>query len=845
MNNFFWYTFSFLSGFCALTFELLVYKIFSLQFGTTHGAGATVLAAYLLGSGLGIFLLGRLRFSILDKELGFALSQGLAGVTVALTLPVLKAIDTLFVPGILGSSTVLHYIIAFGVLLLPTFFLGGAIPLLYRVMIRKENNRGKTIGAVYGWNIAGGALGTVCTTFYLVPTLGITTSNLIIAGMLLLILGLYPLVSRAAERSSKPPQTGSERISPKGFLPSSETIVTAFLLGFCGLTLELVWMRILSTFLPNRNYSFGIILAIYLVGYALGNLIISRRILLGKDRAGRLAKILLGLSFITMTVIPLTRLLPDLLYLVRETLISPWRQVIVVPGLLSIVMVFPATVLMGMTLPLLVSLFKTEPSEIGSEVGVLFGANISGSIIGVLLAGFIFISTLGSLRTALVIAMLYTLTGCYLLLKGKKILSKKRIALRAGFLFLALEIFAFVAYPYLPKPLPVSVSREESRDDELLFYKEAASGTISVIDDQKTGIRWSYINNSAVCGTTYDALKVVRILAHLPLLLHAAPREVLVIGFGLGVTTGNISSYPVEIIDCVELCPEIVEAAPLYASFNRDVLSDRRVNLSGGDGRIWLKHSNRTYDVITCDPTHPALGSGNLYTTEFFKLAKSHLKEPGIFVQYFPLRFLTPDELKRAIATFHDIFPQSYFCLGLSHGVMVGSTSSLSIDPQLWRERLRINPARSDLMKSSLARIYDWLALIMMGPQELTQFCHNIPLVTDDKPVLEYPGFNSLHPFTWSRNLDSLMPMRNIKAVLRILTEESKQDKTFLTTLERFFEAKTLLIKGNSALGRGNIDQALHYLGKAKRLNWDDEEIRNFHQYLSQLRAAEKLQQYQ
>ena len=123
----------------------------------------------------------------------------------------------------------------------------------------------------------------------------------------------------------------------------------------------------------------------------------------------------------------------------------------------------------------------------------------------------------------------------------------------------------------------------------------------------------------------------------------------MIIGFGIGVTTSAVAQHPLENIDCVEICPGVKEAAPLFEKFNQKVWQNPKVNFIAGDGRNYLLLTKKKYDIISCDPVHPGLGSGSLYSKEYFELCKNLVKPGGVISQYLPLHKLTLDDLKNAL----------------------------------------------------------------------------------------------------------------------------------------------------------------------------------------------------
>ncbi|MBN2381263.1 fused MFS/spermidine synthase [bacterium] len=828
-----------IGGLAGLIFELVLFKALSVQLGTTHTALAIVLAAYMAGFGLGTAFFGRFRVFSWNDRTVLIISQVLAGVLVAFCLGILHILDKLIVT--FKLSVTVEYLLIFLAIIPPVFCMGALVPLLYKLGYRTGAARGPVFSWIFGMNSAGSVVGVLLATFILVPGLGLTVTNYG-ATLFLFCVALGIWAVRPTEQGLGPDSGARDELSERE-ISWIGLASMAGIAGFCGLALEIVWVRILGTFLPNRTYSFGLVLAIYLLGYALGSLTAGPLLKKRRRPISSLPLLFLVLGLMSLGTVSLITFIPDVMYLLRDYLASSWRQIIVPPVFMSFLMVFPATFFMGLVLPFLVAFSSVERQNVGYEVGYLYGTNILCSIAGSLLAGFVGLPVLGVARTALIVGILYAGVALTILLRQKNTTLSGRILLFVSGGILCISCLGLIKPGFLPKPTPVSVGREESRDDKLLFFKETAAGTITVVEDARTNIRWSYINNSAVCGTTYDALKAVRMLAHLPLLAHAHPEQVLIIGFGLGVTAGNVLTYPVSRVDCVELCPELVEAAPLYQPFNGEVLTDPRLTVHAGDGRRWLKRSDRKFDVITCDPTHPVLGSGNLYTREYFQLVRDHLTEQGTFVQYYPFRYLTTDELKSALATFLDVFPHAYLWLGYSHGVMLGCAQPLKINPTVWQQALSDNPRRFDLLRSSLSRTFDWLALLLMGPAELKEFCGQVRPVLDTKPILEYPRFSSVHPYTWADNMSEVSARRSVESVQQLIISEQLDDD-FMATLDRFYQGQTLLIQGNIERARGRVEAALELFLEARTTNWDDTEIRSVHEFLQEQLGQERKRRY-
>ncbi|MEZ5196950.1 MAG: hypothetical protein R2764_11250 [Bacteroidales bacterium] len=154
-------------------------------------------------------------------------------------------------------------------------------------------------------------------------------------------------------------------------------------------------------------------------------------------------------------------------------------------------------------------------------------------------------------------------------------------------------------------------------------------------------------------------------IGHLPFFIGLDCKEVLIVGFGIGVTTSTIASHPeVKSIDCVELAPGLKDAAIYFSDINENIINDPRLNFIAGDGRHFLQRTNKKYDLISSDPTLPILGSANLYSKEYFELCKAHLTEKGMVSQYLPLHKLRPQDFQGIIKTFQSVFTEATVWLG-------------------------------------------------------------------------------------------------------------------------------------------------------------------------------------
>src|SRR5207244_1746420 len=153
--------------------------------------------------------------------------------------------------------------------------------------------------------------------------------------------------------------------------------------------------------------------------------------------------------------------------------------------------------------------------------------------------------------------------------------------------------------------------------------------------------------------------RYMRLFAYLPLAFHPAAKNVLLLWYGCGVTADAFTrKSTVERIDAVDISKEVFALADSYSGINySNPLRDPRVHAVVQDGRFFLQASPQQYDIISGEPPPPkVMGAVNLYTSEFFRLMHSRLKEGGIATFWLPINQLKVDEAKAILRAFHEAF---------------------------------------------------------------------------------------------------------------------------------------------------------------------------------------------
>ena len=147
----------------------------------------------------------------------------------------------------------------------------------------------------------------------------------------------------------------------------------------------------------------------------------------------------------------------------------------------------------------------------------------------------------------------------------------------------------------------------------------------SVVITQRGDQRFFYVSGKSEASSALLDMRLQRMMGHLPALLHPAPRSVLVVGFGAGVTAGSFVPYPdVQSIEICELEGLIPPASDqFFGKENYHVLHDQRTRIVYDDARHYILTAPDKFDVITTDPIHPWVkGTSTLYSKEYYEMVK-------------------------------------------------------------------------------------------------------------------------------------------------------------------------------------------------------------------------------
>lgn len=144
--------------------------------------------------------------------------------------------------------------------------------------------------------------------------------------------------------------------------------------------------------------------------------------------------------------------------------------------------------------------------------------------------------------------------------------------------------------------------------------------------------------------TERDEFIYHEMIVHVPMAIHPGIRDVLVIGAGDGGVARELAKYPgIRSVDVVEIDRRVTEVCRAYLPQTASGFDDPRVTLHFADGLKYVRHSDRTYDLIIVDSTDPSGPGEVLFTKEFYGSCYSALSDQGILINQHESPFYAED----------------------------------------------------------------------------------------------------------------------------------------------------------------------------------------------------------
>ena len=795
----------FLSGIAGLVYEVLWVRLFANVIGSAPLAVASVLTVFMAGLALGSYIASRKVDRIKARgdllRLYGLLECGIAAYGLLMPL-LIHYIEPLYILlyGHLFTNFWLYNLCSFLVccvlLLPPVLMMGATLPLLSRFFVIQLDNLGQRVGILYGVNTIGAAVGVLMAGFLMIEQLGMWGTILCVASINLAV-GLFCILFGKTKIQDQANQVGNIRKSAPQAQSTPAEIQSAsdvhlalaifFLSGFCAMAYQVIWTRLLGLLIAPTTYSFSLVVGTFIIGLSLGNVLFGRM-------ADRVRSLLPLLAFTQIAAagfaLAASQFFGDSQFFFAKllyTLQGSFGKVMFVQFLVIFFILFWPTLFLGATFPIVNKMYATTLSRLGRSIGRAYAVNTLGAVLGSFAAGFILIPFLGkesSLSTLVGVQAALSFIALGISLKGRSprtrywvvywLLSIAGVGLVYQYPSWNRDLLSFGRYQ-IPADLTQHFRRHgwlaslwqgkkildrHQQGREVVFYGDGIGGFTTVekhVDSMGT-TRYTLMNSGKPDATSHDDAATQALLAHIPLLFHPSPTNVMILGLGSGMTAGEVLHYPVSRVDVLEINDQVIKAARFFDDWNNQFSEDPRVRLIVQDGRNHLLLSRMQYDVVISEPSNPWMaGMASLYTKESFETIKQRLNDNGIFIQWVNAGRMNWQTLAMIGKTFSTVFPNSVLMaspIGGADFFFVGIKGEHPLGVSIADQHL------SFAHKSTVMRLSDASVLLhLIVTDRVSEMFADGMIHSDNQPHLEFAA--PRHLYTAGKGLDAELKKRS------------------------------------------------------------------------------------
>lgn len=446
-------------------------------------------------------------------------------------------------------------------------------------------------------------------------------------------------------------------------------LLASFASGFSIMTIEFASARIITPFIGASVFTWTSVIGIMLFGLSIGSYI--GGYIIDKHKYENTLSFFLFLSSFSIAVVP---------FVANKSpfFVSLDLSILNTAVLISFVLFFTPSLFLGLLYPAILKLYSKNIENLGKQYGIVSVFFTFGSILGTFLTGFYFIGKIGSSNTFFTVSVvLFIFAVLFLLLNERSLKYIIFIFITTFLLILVFFLFGWI--------------KNKKDNGDIVFSKETNYYKINVIDSflgsLKSKILFLDIDSHSAEALNGEDLPFYTNIYPVFSVFNKNIKKIFVIGGGSYSIAKNFSKfYKNSDVLVSEIDPEVTKTAEIF--FN---LKQYPVNTVSEDGRIYLQKTKEKYDLIFGDAYNSFISvPWHLSTFEFNELAKSHLKENGIYAVNFmsALGGENANFFKSMISTFEKTFDNFYvFAYGTTEKspqniILVGVNSNNKIEYQ-------------------------------------------------------------------------------------------------------------------------------------------------------------------
>jgi spermidine synthase len=730
------FLFFFVSGFCSILYEIVWLRLSMAQFGVTTAMVSIVLSVFMAGLGLGSWGAGhaiqkygnRIRIPAL-RLYGF--TELLIGIS-ALAVPAELLLGRNLLERVSTSSSLIYYLFSgawVALTLIPwCACMGATIPLAMLAINRRfQREAHRSFSFLYLANVLGAVVGAT-VPLLLIEIYGFRGTlkvGALLNGLLFLAaMGLSFRSSTSTDSSTEdqlPPEPAVIRTSVRtSTRPSAEAkpLILLFFGGLSSMGAEVAWIRLFTPYLSTVVYAFAAILGAYLAATFIGSRVYrywSRT----HDLEGGLVWGALGF----VCLLPLLTASPHFLFPEFHSLLR------------LVIGIGPFSAILGFVTPMLVDRWSAGDPD---QAGKAYAVNVAGCILGPLVAGFILLPLMSERWVLFVFALPWLIIGVVPQWSvGPERAATQTLQLKLSYALAGLALVAVF-----------TLKGFEDHFEQKLVLRDNTATVIATGDGMNKRL---LVNGIGITQLT----PITKVMAHLPLaFLDHAPRNALVVCFGMGTTYRSLMSWNIQ-TTAVELVPSVPRLFSYYHSDGPQLLRSPMSHLVVDDGRRYLERTTEQYDVITIDPPPPveAAGTSLLYSREFYSIIGRRLAPDGILQQWLPwgdavVKAAVARALRESfpyVRLFHSLDGVGFHFLASHQPIALRTPAELA-------ERMPATAAQDLVEWGPEATPEAQFAVVLSRELSLDQMiggAPDVPALQDDRPENEYYILRRRLPEAW------------------------------------------------------------------------------------------------
>ena len=687
-----------ISGFSSLVYQVVWQRYLAILVGSEARSLSLIVAIFLFGLASGYYFFGKfternwLRQKLL-KAYGYV-ELGIASYAILFPniFPILKELS------FNGPSFFLFdVLITCMAIFLPTFLMGASIPMLTMVVPDVAEEVNHCHAKIYGWNTFGAFVGTLGAGFFLVPNYGLPIT-IYIAGLLNVCIAFIFILNRlkgAAHKAKEIPIVQTK--APNWFY-----LLFVLITGAITISLEISLVRVLNLSMGSNVYGFPIILSIFILALASGSLCLKN--ISSKILASRLLFSTLFLCILSFTA-PYWSSWISHIRISLSTLESSYYVFISIIYIFVFLFLFPPIFFLGQLLPLAYGLIQKTKENYGSICGKLYFCNTIGTVLGSIILAYLalYIFSLDEIfKINLILLVLLTL-----------IFSKYEKFLKTAFLSFLFLIFAiFLSWDrgghylgYFRLRAPISEVHFKGifelpfvmKDMKAAYFEDGPNTTVTLLGSKnrlsseaerlkKIGFpseSYSIVVNGKSDSNIQGDFTTVFLLSILPY-LHLSEEKrahnAAVIGMGTGVSAGILGKLDtVKEVTVLEISSKLLEAVKKIDTLNFNASTNPKIKTIETDAFKYFTRNKRKFDLIVSEPSNPwVVGVENLFTLDFYTLARDSLSSEGILAQWVQLYDIDKKTFQVMLEPVVKVFPYiSLYQIGRKDALILASVKPL------------------------------------------------------------------------------------------------------------------------------------------------------------------------